>query len=85
MDQDRLKKLCQTALDISYSGVTIEEFRALPTQKYDVERNDWIPDSQSLFVILKKPPMNYDSPTDYRNIEYFLESLLGFETCVDFQ
>jgi hypothetical protein len=80
MDQNRLRKICEIALDTSYSGVTISEFQALPTQKYDEISNEWIPDSYSLFIILKKSPVDHD----FRNVEFFLESLLGFETCVDF-
>jgi hypothetical protein len=80
MDENRLRKICESALDTSYSGVTISEFQALPTQKYDEISNEWIPDSYSLFIILKKSPVDQD----FRNVEFFLESLLGFETCVDF-
>jgi hypothetical protein len=83
MDESRLKKTCQKILDMSYSGVTISEFRALPTQKFDEDSGEWIPDSFSLFVILKRPPVNYKDQS-YRDVENFLESLLGFETCVDF-
>jgi len=92
MDESRLRKICESALDTSYKGVTVTEFRALPTQRFDQESNEWIPDSYSLFIILKKPPVNYKDldychftdAEDYRNVETFLESLLGFETCVDF-
>jgi hypothetical protein len=83
MEQDRLRKMCELALDTSYSGVSISEFRALPTHKFDEESGKWIPDSYSLFIMLKKQPVNC-SDQDYRGVEKFFESLLGFETCVDF-
>jgi len=94
MDQNRLKKICEKALAMSYKGVTISEFHALPTQKFDQEKNEWVPDSQTLFIMVKKPPVNYDDPnynynftkdvSSYRGMEKFLESLLGLECCIDF-
>lgn len=92
MDENKLKKLCEEVLSISYEGVKIFEFRALPTQKFDNEKNEWVPDSLTLFIMLKKPPVKYDDQTyvhtedakSYVRIEKFLESLLGFECCVDF-
>lgn len=93
MDESRLKQLCESALDTSFSGVSIMEFRALPTHKWDDEVNEWVPDSFSLFIILKKPSENYDEK-DYNHfdssrnfqggVENFLESFLGFDVCVDF-
>lgn len=80
MDENKLRKLCELALDTSFSGVTISEFCALPTQKWDSEKDEWVPDSYSIFVVLKKP-LPYDS--NYTGVESFLESLLGFECCVD--
>ena len=53
MDQDRLKKMYQNLLDESYDKrYIIDEFRALPTQVYDTEKNEWVPDSYILFVFL---------------------------------
>jgi hypothetical protein len=55
MDQDRLKKLIQSALDTSYDeSLLITEFRALPTHSYDNEKGEWVPDSHSLFLVVKK-------------------------------
>ena len=51
MDQDRLKKLYQRLLDESYDNrLSITEFRALRTHSYDNEKNEWIPDSYSVFI-----------------------------------
>jgi len=77
---------------MSYGNVTISEFQDIPTQKFDEEKNEWVPDSQTLFIMLKKLSVNYDDPNydfikdaaNYRGVESFLESLLGFECCVDF-
>ena len=92
MDQNKLRKICESALDISYNGVILTEFRALPTQKFDEKSNEWVPDSYSLFIVLKKPPVDYKDQNyvftkdaeSYRGVENFLESLLGFDVCVDF-
>ncbi len=86
MDESRLKKLCQEALDISYPVFTIEEFRALPTEKFDEEKNEWVHLSYSLFIMLKKKPMmDYKEPFhNFSDVEKFLESFFGFEFCVDF-
>ena len=92
MDQNKLKKICQKALDISYQGITISDFQAMPTQRFSEENNKWIPDSYTLFIMLKKPPVDYKDSnhvftkddSSYRGVENFLESLIGFEVCVDF-
>ena len=80
MDETKLKKICEGALDISYSGVTIKEFHVLPTQRWDEEKENWVPHSYSIFIVLKKS-LPYDS--DYTGVDRFLETLLGFECCVD--
>jgi hypothetical protein len=93
MDEIRLKQLCESALDTSFSGVSISEFRALPTHKFDEELNEWIPDSLSLFIILKKPSENYNVQNHYEfdnsrgfhnRVENFLEGFFGFECCIEF-
>lgn len=87
MDENRLRKICESALDTSFSGVTLTEFRALPTQKFDEKNNEWVPDSYSLFLVLQKPSVTthfLEDDSRYRSVENFLESLLGFDVCVDF-
>jgi hypothetical protein len=81
MDQVRLKKIVQSALDISFSGLTIVGFNVLPTHKWDEAVSKWVPDSYSLFLWVKQPLRPEEFP---RDIEFFVESLLGFECCVDF-
>jgi hypothetical protein len=80
MDQVRLKKIVQSALDLSFSGVSIVDFNAIPTHKWDENVTKWVPDSYSLFLGVKQS-LRLDNPKD---IEFFVESLLGFECCVDF-
>jgi hypothetical protein len=81
MDKDRLKKLCVSALDTSFPSLKISDFVVVPTFKFDDSEKDWVPDSYSLFVHLSR---NGDDWDEYRKVEKFLESLLGFECCVDF-
>jgi hypothetical protein len=86
MDQDRLKKIVQSALDISYGNITIKEFRLLPTNKLDEETGKWVPDSYTLFIDLSRNNDDEEKWGVSNNLSTgsFLESLLGFECCVDF-
>jgi hypothetical protein len=79
MDENRLKKIIQTLLNNSYSGTTITEFRALPTSKWDEDKSDWVPDSYGLFLGVK---CNGFYPHT-RGMEDLVESVIGFETCID--
>jgi hypothetical protein len=81
MDESRLKKVVQSALDISYDqSLEISEFRALQTHSYDNIKGEWVPDSYSLFLVVKKLK-DYD---DLRNVSTLIESVIGFECVVDF-
>jgi hypothetical protein len=77
MDKDRLKRLCETVLETSYSGVTITEFDMTPTFKYDDELSKWVPNSFTLFIQVKTSEFP-------RNIQSTLEGYIGLECCVDF-
>ena len=90
--EDKLKRLCELALESR--NVIITEFNMIPTQKFDEENNKWVPDSYSLFLMLKRkvePNLEkFDGDNTYLSlasefsgVEYLLESLLGFECCVD--
>lgn len=81
MDKDKLKKLCMSALDISYPSIVVSDFVVVPTFKYDETQTDWVPDSYSLFVQIRKGSVILNRPGE---VESFLETLLGFECCVDF-
>jgi hypothetical protein len=81
MDKSRLKNIIQSALDISYDkSLLISEFRALQTHMYDNDKCDWVPDSYSLFLVVKK----LKDCDDNRNVSSFIESVIGFECVVDF-
>jgi hypothetical protein len=93
LDSDRLKRMCELALESR--NVIISEFTAIPTQKFDEEKNKWVPDSYSLFLMLKRKvepnleklggDITYKSlSSEFAGIEVLLEGLLGFECCVDF-
>jgi hypothetical protein len=87
MDQVRLKKIVQSWLDTSYSGVTIKEFLILHTNKLDEETGKWVSDSFTLFINLSRSGVDEEKwieMSNKRNVESLLESLLGFECCVDF-
>jgi hypothetical protein len=78
----RIKRLVKSSLDTSFGGdISIVDMMVLPTQKYDEGTKEWIPDSYSLFLQIQRGSVTLDLP---REVESFLESLLGFECCVDF-
>ena len=82
MGKDRLRKMYQTLLDESYNKrYDIFEFRALPTSVHDNEKSEWVPDSFSVFIMLKdKQPQNLSE----LGICTKLEGTFGFECCLDF-
>jgi hypothetical protein len=78
----RIKQIIESSLDTSFGGdISIVDMMVLPTQKYDEGTKEWIPDSYSLFLQIQRGSVTLDRP---REVESFLESLLGFECCVDF-
>jgi hypothetical protein len=78
----RIKQIVESSLDTSFGGdISIVDMMVLPTQKYDEGTKEWIPDSYSLFLQIRRGSVTLDRP---REVESFLESLLGFECCVDF-
>jgi hypothetical protein len=76
MDQNKLKKLCELALESR--EITIKEFLALPTNKYDEEVEEWVHDSYTLFMTLEDTNNNRKGTTN------LLEGLFGFECVVNF-
>lgn len=78
----RIKRLVESSLNTSFGGdISIVDMMVLPTQKYDEGTKEWIPDSYSLFLQIRKGSVILNQPGE---VESFLESLLGFECCVDF-
>jgi hypothetical protein len=83
MDKNRVKKLCESVLEISFSGTTIIDFDMTPTYQYDKLLEKWVPDSQVLFIqITSTNTISRGQGT--KDIQSTLESVLGFECCVDF-
>jgi hypothetical protein len=83
MDKDRVKRLCETVLGLSFSGTTICDFDMTPTYEYNNETNKWVPDSHALFIQIKSVDL-ISRGRGTRDIQTTLEGLLGFECCVDF-
>ena len=78
----RIKRIVESSLNTSFGGdISIADMTILPTQKYDEETNEWVPDSYSLFIQIRKGSVVLNRPGE---VGSFLESLLGFECCVDF-
>ena len=91
----RIKRLVESSLDTSFGDeLSINEIIILPTQKFDEKTNDWVPDSHTIFLSIKrKTPTqvqefyHYESEgnlVDSRQVTRLLEGVLGFECCVDF-
>jgi hypothetical protein len=83
MDKDRVKQLCETILEMSFSGTTICDFDMKPTYEYINETNKWVPDSHVLFIQIKLVD-SISRGQGTRDIQTTLEGLLGFECCIDF-
>lgn len=78
----RIKRVVESSLDLSFGGeIRIKTISILPTQKFLSETNDWVPDSYTLIIQIQKGSVTWDR---LREVESFLECLLGFECCVDF-
>ena len=80
MDENRLKKICELALESR--NVIVSEFNVLHTNQYDSETGKWVPHSYTLFIGVKR--VGEVVEPHYDKLDYFLESLLGFECVVDF-
>ena len=94
----RIKRLVESSLDTSFGDeLSINEVVILPTQKFDEKTNEWVPDSHTIFLSIKRktPPRvqdfshyesyeSYENLVDSRQVTRLLEGVLGFECCVDF-
>ena len=86
MDENKLKKILQLSLDVSFNGLTIKEVRALETSQMNDDWT-WKPFSYTLFITLNRGGCLDENNSKTINIldtVKFLESLTGFECCVDF-
>lgn len=87
---NRIKQLVESSLNTSFGGdIIIKEMIVLPTQKYNEKTTGWDPDSYAIFISIEdkrtdQPPDHHFVSNNPRyKIAGFLESLLGFEVCVD--
>lgn len=86
MDQNRLKKIIQSALEISFSSITltINEFDMVEINELNDDQI-WEPSNYTLFIGLKRgKTLNNSQTLNTIDIERFLETLIGFDCCVDF-
>ena len=81
MVEDNLRKMCLKALKNSFPTLQVVDMIILPTYRHDEIKNDWVKDSYTFFIQLKKNENGVDTVMDVTN---FLKSLFGFECCVDF-
>jgi len=82
--KDRLRKLYQEALDLSFSGFSITEYAEVPTYKVD-KIGKWVSDSKAVFITCKYVG-NYSEFAigyNYLYISNHLENLIGFECNVE--
>ena len=74
-------------MEFSFGDViSIKEIIILPTQKYNIENDKWVPDSHTIFLSIQKKTTNHyiESNLTINEVTNFLESLLNLECCVDF-
>lgn len=81
MVEDNLKKICVKALKKSFPNLEVVDMVILQTYRHDELKDDWFKDSHTFFIQLKKNEIGVDTVMDVTN---FLQSLFGFECCVDF-
>lgn len=74
----KIRKLYELALESR--NISITDFQALRTHKFDEETNKWVPDSYSVYVMIKNEDMDIIRIGD---IEQLLEGLFGFECCIN--
>ena len=76
MEQKRFEKI----LNKIYSGLTIIDYTVLPRYQLN-EKNEWIPDSSSIFVIVSNDSNNLNM--SLWEISHQLTELTGFEINVE--
>ena len=74
------QKIFQKILNKLYPGVTITEYQVLHRNQLN-EKNEWIPDSSSIFVIVSNDSNNLNM--SLWEISHQLTELTGFEINVE--
>ena len=77
--EERIKKICDDFLNISYKGMVIKECVIVPTFKFDNDENEWVPNSKSIFLTINR---NGYVVLDM-DVSRKFESYMGFEFCID--
>jgi hypothetical protein len=83
----RIKRLVESSFELSYGdSLKIREMIVLPTQKYDQNSDQWLPDSHTIFLSIenKSGSPYLESNFTINEVTNLLESLLNLECCVDF-
>ncbi len=84
---ERIKRLVESSFEISYGdNLIIKEMVVIPTQKYDQNKDQWLPDSHAIFLSIenKTESIYTKSNITINEVTNFVESLLSLECCVDF-
>jgi hypothetical protein len=76
-NKERLQKLYQEALDLSFSGFSISDFVVVQTYKFE-EEDKWIKDSKSVFITCKSCGNH-----NLHQVCNHLEKLFGFECTLE--
>jgi hypothetical protein len=76
-NKERLQKLYQEALDLSFSGFSISDFLVVQTYKFD-DVDKWIKDSKSVFITCKSCGNH-----NLHQVCSHLEKLFGFECTLE--
>lgn len=91
MDENKLKEIFKKGLRSLYKNLHIIEFKAVQTNKFNSDSKKWEPNSYTIFLVLKTDTPNYNDPKYnyikdsmyHRDVETYLEDLIGFECCID--
>lgn len=77
---DKIEKIIKLYLSEYYSDLKIDFLKVISKKSYNEDTNNWDDDSCAIFMSLKKEK----DLSEYKDLEFMLESVLGFEFCVDF-
>jgi hypothetical protein len=81
MEKNKLKKVIQTLLNTSFSGLTIDEFRMMPIYDFNFDTSKFTLSRHTILMNVKKTTI--DENTFASEIESVVESYLGYECSVE--
>jgi len=76
---NKIEKIVNLFLEDYYGDLNVNSLVTLPKNKLNEDGN-WVHESYCVFLTIKRQ----DNLREYKNIENMLESILGFEFCVEF-